>query len=289
MKLKLGLPKGSLQETTFELFKNAGIKIYPSTRSYFPNCDDDELEVMLIRAQEIAKYVERGELDCGITGLDWILETNADVKKICELIYAKSGFKPVRWILAVHKDSKFNCVYDLKNKVIATEIVNIVKKFLKKKRVNAKVEFSWGATEGKVPYLADAVVELTETGSSLKANNLKIIDEILVSTPFLIANNNSYKNRWKKNKIDSLTILLKGALNAVNKVGLKMNLMEKDLKKILKILPALKKPTISKLTLEGWIAVEVVVEEDIVKKIIPALKNAGAGGIIEYPLNKVIL
>ncbi|PKM92806.1 MAG: ATP phosphoribosyltransferase [Elusimicrobia bacterium HGW-Elusimicrobia-4] len=287
-KLKLGLPKGSLQESTFELFKKAGIKIYASDRSYFPSSDDEELEIMLVRSQEMAKYVEDGVFDAGITGYDWVCESGADVKEICELLYAKSGFRPVRWVLAVPNNSKIKRLKDLTKKRIATELVNVVRKYLTKNKVKAEVEFSWGATEAKAPALVDAIVELTETGSSLRANNLKIIDEILTSTTRLIANKNSVKNNWKKKKIENLAILLKGALEAFGMVGLKMNLKEGNLAKIMNILPALKRPTISRLTIPGWIAIEVIIEEKTVKKIIPELKRAGAEGIIEYPLNKVI-
>jgi ATP phosphoribosyltransferase len=287
-KLKLGLPKGSLQESTFELFKKACIKIYSSDRSYFPGSDDDELEIMLVRSQEMAKYVEDGVFDCGITGHDWICETGADVKEICELLYAKSGFRPVRWVVAVPKDSKITSVKDLKGKRIATELVNVVKKYLAANKVKAEVEFSWGATEAKTPALVDAIVELTETGSSLRANNLKIIDEVLKSTTRLIANKNAIKNKWKKIKIENLAILLRGALEASGMVGLKMNLKEGDIAKMMSVLPALKRPTISRLTIPGWIAIEVIIEEKTVKKILPELKRLGAEGIIEYPLNKVI-
>jgi ATP phosphoribosyltransferase len=287
-KLKLGLPKGSLQESTFELFKKAGIKIYASERSYNPTCDDDGLEIMLVRSQEMAKYVEDGVFDVGITGYDWISETGADVKEICELLYAKSGFRPVRWVLAVPKDSNITSVKNLKGKRIATELVNVVKKYLAKNKVNAKVEFSWGATEAKAPALVDAIVELTETGTSLKANNLKIIDEVLTSTTRLIANKNSIKDSWKKRKIENLSILLKGALTAFGMVGLKMNLKDKDIARVMNVLPSLKRPTISRLTIPGWVALEVILDEKTVKKIIPELKRLGAEGIIEYPLNKVI-
>ncbi|MFH1541383.1 MAG: ATP phosphoribosyltransferase [Elusimicrobiota bacterium] len=287
-KLKIGLPKGSLQESTFELFKKAGIKIHASSRSYFPTCDDDELEIMLVRSQEMAKYVEDGVFDCGITGYDWICESNADIKEICELVYAKSGFCSVKWVLAVPNNSKIASVKNLQGKRIATELVSVVKKYLSKNKVDAKVEFSWGATEAKAPTLVDAIVELTETGSSLRANNLKIIDEILISTTRFIANKNSFENSWKKKKIENLAILLKGALEAYEMVGLKMNLKDENLAKIMDILPALRRPTISQLTIPGWIAIEVIISEKIVKKIIPELKRSGAEGIIEYPLNKVI-
>jgi len=288
-KLKIGLPKGSLQESTFELFRKAGIKLYCDNRSYKPISDDEELDITLVRAQEIAKYVQQNVFDCGITGYDWITESNSKVKQICELIYAKSGFRPVRWVLAVPVDSNIKSVKDLNGKRIATELVNVTKKYLKKNRVKAEVEFSWGATEIKAPQLVDAIVELTETGASLKANNLRIVDEILKSTTRFIGNFSSLKDSWKKEKIENLAILLKGALQAENMVGLKMNIMEKNIKKILEILPALKKPTISRLTLSGWVALEVILEENKVKEIIPKLKKAGAQGIIEYPLNKVIL
>jgi len=288
MRLKLGLPKGSLQETTLELFRKAGIKIYPSERSYFPSCDDEELEIVLVRAQEIAKYVEQGVFDCGITGYDWICESEAKVKEIGELVYAKSGLRPVRWVLAVPENSSIRSVKSLENKRIATEAVNLVKKYLAKNKVKASVEFSWGATEAKVPNLADAIVEITETGSSLKANKLRIIEDVIVSTPRFITNLNAWKNKEKRKKMENLFLLLKGALNAEGMVGLKMNLQEKNLAKIMQFLPSLKRPTVSRLTLPGWIAIEVVLPEKEVKKIIPKLKEAGAEGIIEYPLNKVI-
>jgi len=288
MRLKLGLPKGSLQETTLELFRKAGIRIYPSERSYFPSCDDEELEIVLVRAQEIAKYVEQGVFDCGITGYDWICESEAKVKEIGELVYAKSGLRPVRWVLAVPENSSIRSVKSLENKRIATEAVNLVKKYLAKNKVKASVEFSWGATEAKVPNLADAIVEITETGSSLKANKLRIIEDVIVSTPRFITNLNAWKNKEKRKKMENLFLLLKGALNAEGMVGLKMNLQEKNLAKIMQFLPSLKRPTVSRLTLPGWIAIEVVLPEKEVKKIIPKLKEAGAEGIIEYPLNKVI-
>lgn len=287
-KLKLGIPKGSLQESTTELFKKAGIRIYPTDRSYFPATDDDEIEIMMVRAQEMAKYVEDGVFDAGLTGHDWITESGAKVKEICELIYAKSGFRPVRWVLAVPESSPIKSVKDLEGKRIATEAVNLVKKFLKENNVKAEVEFSWGATEAKAGSLVDAIVELTETGSSLRANKLRIVTEVLSSTTRFVANYDSVKDPWKKNKIENIAILLKGALAAEGMVGLKMNLEEKNLSKIMAVIPALKKPTISQLTLPGWMAIEVILEEKQVKKIIPDLKRAGAEGIIEYPLNKLI-
>ncbi len=286
--LRLGMPKGSLQEATIELFRKAGIRISASDRSYFPYCDDEEIEVMLIRSQEMGKYVQDGLFDAGLTGQDWILETGAKVKQVCELVYGKSGLKPVRWVLAVPEASKIRSVRDLKGKTIATELVNYVTEYLAKKKVKATVEYSWGATEAKAGILVDAIVELTETGRSLKANQLRIVEEILSSTTRFIANVQSWGDPWKRNKIENIAILLKGALAAEGMVGLKMNLREKDLARVMDILPSLKRPTVSPLTLEGWMALEVVVEEKVVKRIIPDLKRAGAEGIIEYPLNKLI-
>lgn len=287
-KLRLGFPKGSLQESTIELFKKAGIKISTSSRSYFPTCNDEELEVMLVRSQEMAKYVQDGVFDAGLTGFDWICESGAKVKEVCELQYAKSGFRPVRWVLAVPNDSKIKSVKDLQGKRIATELLNYTKKYLAKNKVKANVEFSWGATEAKAGRLVDAIVELTETGSSLRANNLRIVEEILTSTTRLIANSAAWKDTWKREKIENLAILLKGALAAEGMVGLKMNIPFKTLPVVEKILPALRKPTISNLSDGNWIALEVIIEEKVVKKVIPALKRAGAEGIIEYPLNKII-
>lgn len=287
-KLRLGFPKGSLQESTLELFKKAGIRIHASDRSYFPSCDDEELEIMMVRSQEMAKYVEDGVFDVGLTGFDWICESGAQVHEVCELIYAKSGFRPVRWVLAVPNDSKITSLKDLKGKRVATELVNYVRKFFAKNKVKADIEFSWGATEAKAPSLVDAIVELTETGSSLRANKLRIVQDILVSSTRFIANKAAMKDAWKREKIENIAILLKGALAAEGMVGLKMNVEEKNLKKIMDILPALKKPTLSMLTVEGWVAIEVIIEEKIVKKILPQLKRAGAEGIIEYPLNKII-
>ncbi|MBN2241283.1 MAG: ATP phosphoribosyltransferase [Acidobacteria bacterium] len=286
--LKLGLPKGSLQESTLELFRKAGIRVFSSDRSYFPYCDDEEIEIMLLRSQEMAKYVEDGLFDAGITGQDWILETGASVKQVCELIYAKSGFKPVRWVLAVPESSKIRSIGDLEGKTVATELVHCVKKYFSQKRVKADIEYSWGATEAKAGILVDAIVELTETGRSLKANQLRILEDVLSSTTRFIANRKSWQNPWKRQKMENIAILLQGALAAEGMVGLKMNLKEADLDKIMRILPSLKRPTISPLTISGWMALEVVVDEKIVKKMIPELKRAGAQGIIEYPLNKLI-
>jgi ATP phosphoribosyltransferase len=287
-KLKLGMPKGSLQESTIELFRKAGIRIHATDRSYFPVSDDDELEIMMVRSQEMAPYVEDGVFDAGLTGHDWIVETGAKVKEVCELIYAKTGFRPVRWVLAVPENSSIRSVKDLQGKRIATEAVNLVKKYLAKKKVKAKVEFSWGATEAKAGRLVDAIAELTETGSSLRANKLRIVEEILTSSTRLIANKKAWNDEWKRHKIENLAMLLQGALTAEGLVGLKMNMKETTLPKIMAVLPALKKPTVSRLTLPGWIAIEVILPEKEVKRIIPALKRVGAEGIIEYPLNKVI-
>jgi ATP phosphoribosyltransferase len=286
--LKLGFPKGSLQESTLELFRKAGIRIGASDRSYFPSCDDDEIEVMLIRSQEMAKYVQDGLFDVGLTGHDWILESGADVHEVCELTYGKSGFRPVRWVLAVPNDSPIKSLKDLEGKTIATELVQYTEKYLAKHGVKSRVEFSWGATEAKAGMLVDAIVELTETGRSLKANKLRIVEDFLSSTTRFIANKTSWQDDWKRQKIENIAILLKGALAAEGMVGLKMNLEEKSLDKVIGILPSLKRPTVSHLTEKGWIAIEVVVEEKVVKRILPELKRAGAEGIIEYPLNKLI-
>ncbi len=286
--LRLGLPKGSLQESTLRLFRKAGYRVDVSPRSYYPQFDDPEIESMLIRAQEMPRYVEDGVLDCGLTGLDWILETNADIKEVAELRYAKEGFRPVKWVVAVPVDSKIKGLKDLRGKRIATELVNFTKRYLKSKGIDAQVDFSWGATEVKPPYLADAIVELTETGTSLKANNLRIVDVLLESTTRFIANKESWKDPWKREKMENICLLLQGALAAEDKVGLKMNLHEKDLKKILSQLPAMHSPTISQLTEKGWYALEVVIDEKLARDLIPKLKKAGATGIVEYPLNKVI-
>jgi ATP phosphoribosyltransferase len=287
-KLKLGFPKGSLQDSTIELFKKAGIKISVSDRSYFPTSDDDELEIMLIRSQEMARYVQEGFFDAGLTGYDWVCESGAKVKEVCELKYAKSGFRPVRWVLAVPEDSKIKTIKDLQGKRVATELLNYTKKYFAKNGVKADIEFSWGATEAKAGRLVDAIVELTETGSSLRANKLRVIDEMLISTTRFIANAEALKDNWKKEKIENMAILLKGALDAEGMVGLKMNVPLKSLDGVLKVLPALKNPTISQLSQKDWSAIEVILEEKTVKKIIPALKRSGAQGIIEYPLNKII-
>ena len=287
-KLKIGLPKGSLQESTLELFRKAGWVIKATERSYYPDVNDPELEVMLIRAQEMARYVESEVLDCGLTGIDWVLESGCKVKKVADLVYAKQGLRKVRWVLAVPENSKFKTVKTLKGKRIATELVNVTKKYLKANKVKANVEFSWGATEAKPPELADAIVELTETGSSLKANRLKIIDTVLESNTVVISNQECLADPWKNEKLDNLILLLKGALVAETKVGLKMNVMKGRLRNVLKLLPALQTPTVAELSNPSWVDVDTVVDEKIVRELIPRLKKAGAQGIVEYPLNKVI-
>jgi len=286
--LKMGLPKGSLQESTLKLFRKAGYHISVSSRSYYPVFDDPEISSMLIRAQEMAGYVEKGVLDCGLTGKDWILEQNASVHEVAELIYAKEGFNPVKWVIAVPNDSKIKKVSDLNGKRVATELVNYTKRYLKSKGVTAEVDFSWGATEVKPPYLADAIVELTETGTSLRANNLRIIDVMLESSTRFIANKKAWQDRWKRQKMENIVMLLKGALAAEEKVGLKMNIPERAMKHILSLLPAMHSPTISTLTEKGWYDIDVVIDEKIVRDLIPKLKKAGATGIVEYQLNKVI-
>lgn len=287
--LKLGLPKGSLQEATFKMFNKAGFNIVSSGRSYFPSIDDPQIEPVLLRAQEMSRYVQDGALDCGITGCDWILENKSDVVKITDLIYAKQSLNKVRWVLAVPSDSGIKSIKELSGKRIATELLNLTKEYFKKKKIKVDVEFSWGATEVKVNAgLVDAIVELTETGRSLRENKLVEIATICESTTQFIANKNAYKDKWKKNKMDEIAILLKGAIAAEEKVGLKMNVRKGDLKKVIAILPALKKPTVSDLSEDGWFAVETVIDEKVVRSLIPELKKAGAQGIIEYPLNKVI-
>ena len=287
--LKLGLPKGSLQEATFKLFKKAGFNlILSSERSYFPSIDDSEIEPVLLRAQEIPRYVQT-DLDCGITGKDWILESGSKVIEVDELIYAKQSLKQVRWVVAVPKDSSIKRLRDLEGKQIATELVNVTKRFLKARKIKADVEFSWGATEVKVAQgLVEAIVELTETGRSLEANKLREIDTVCESTTKFIANSKSWQDPWKRKKMRQIVLLLKGAIAAEEKVGLKMNVKKSALKKVIALLPALKKPTISDLSTEGWFAVETVIDEKVVRTLIPELKKAGAEGIIEYPLNKVI-
>ena len=288
MVLKLGMPKGSLQEATFALFKKAGWDFKASVRSYHPSCDDPEIEATLLRAQEIPRYVEAGVLDAGITGYDNIMECSADVHEVAELKYSKATSLPYRWVLAVPQNSPINGPKDLEGKRIATELVNVTKRYLESHGVKAEVEFSWGATEVKVPDLVDAIVEGTETGSTLKAHGLKIVDTLLVSTTRFVANKNSWQDEWKRRKIENIAMLIEAALNAEGLVGLKMNVERDNLDRIINILPALKNPTLSPLSDEKWVAVEIIVEEKTVRDLIPKLRRAGATGIVEYPLNKVI-
>lgn len=289
MTLKLGIPKGSLENATIDLFRRAGFAITTSSRSYFPHIDDPEIECMLIRAQEMARYVEDGILDAGLTGRDWIEENEADVVAVADLIYAKQSFGKVRWVLAVPESSGFHSVKDLQGKIIATELVATTKRYLAAHGVTAKVEFSWGATEVKPPVLADAIVEVTETGSSLRANKLKIIDTVLESNTQLIANRQSWEDAQKRRKLEDIKMLLEGAISALGKVGLMLNVHKKDLAAVLGVLPALKRPTISHLSDDEWLAVNTILDESTVRTIIPRLKEAGGQGIVEYPLNKIVL
>lgn len=286
--LKFGLPKGSLQDATVEKLAKAGWNVRVSSRSYIPYVDDEELDIRTIRAQEMSVYVERGYLDCGITGLDWIEENNSKVHEVGEFLFSKATRRPARWVLAVPEKSKIKSVKDLQGKRIATEVVGLTKRWLKKNGVKAEVEFSWGATEVKAHELVDAIVEVTETGSSLRANNLRIVEELMSSTPRLIANKDAWKNKWKREKVETMAMLLRGALDAEALVGLKLNIKQADLAKVLKKLPALRNPTVNELSQTGWVAVDTVIEEHVVREIIPSLKAAGAEGIIEYPLNKVV-
>ncbi len=289
MKLKLGIPKGSLETATIDLFRRAGFNITTSGRSYFPAIDDPEIECMMIRAQEMARYVEDGVLDAGLTGRDWVEETGARVESIADLIYAKQSFGKVRWVLAVPADSPFQNVRDLAGKTIATELVAVTRKYLAASGVEAKVEFSWGATEVKPPVLADAIVEVTETGSSLRANNLRTIDTVLESNTQLIANVSAWADSWRHGKLEDIRMLLEGAINALGKVGLMLNVSRARLDAVLSVLPALKKPTISELSDRDWLAVNTILDESTVRTIIPRLKQAGAEGIVEYPLNKIVM
>ncbi|PYV15292.1 MAG: ATP phosphoribosyltransferase [Acidobacteria bacterium] len=289
MKLKLGIPKGSLQEASLGLFRRAGYDITTNPRSYFPRADDEELECMLIRAQEMARYVEDGILDCGLTGKDWVLENQADVEALADLIYAKQTLGRVRWVLAVPERSPFAGVKDLEGKIIATELVKVTERYLAAHGVRAKVEFSWGATEVKPPVLADAIVEVTETGSSLRANGLRILETVLESNTQFIANRAASKDPWKQVKMKTLVMLLQGAIEASGKVGLMLNVRRGDLEAVLGVLPALKRPTVSNLSDPDWVAVNTVIEEKTVREIIPRLKAANAQGIVEYPLNKIVL
>jgi ATP phosphoribosyltransferase len=286
--LKLGIPKGSLQESTVELFGKAGWRISINSRSYYPGIDDPEIECMMVRAQEMARYVENGAIDAGLTGKDWIMETGADVEEVAELVYSKTGLGKVRWVLAVAEDSPMKSVRDLEGKVIATEAVRMTEKYLERNGVNARVEFSWGATEVKVPRLADAIVEVTETGSSLRANHLRVVDTLLESSTRFVANRSSFQDPWKREKIGNIAMLLEGAIKAYNRVGLMMNVREADLQKVLAALPALRNPTVAHLSDPGWVAINTIIEEKTVRQLIPKLKAAGAEGIVEYPLNKVV-
>jgi len=289
MKLKLGIPKGSLENATVDLFRRAGFQITVSSRSYFPAIDDPEIECMLIRAQEMARYVEDGVLDAGLTGRDWVEENEAQVQTVADLIYAKQSFGKVRWVLAVPESSPVQSVKDLQGKIIATELVAATERYLKSHGVTAKVEFSWGATEVKPPELADAIVEVTETGSSLRANKLRIVETVMESNTQLIANVNSWKDAWKRRKLEDMRMLLDGAINALGKVGLMLNVEKRNLQSVLGVLPALKKPTISPLSDGDWLALNTILDEATVRTIIPRLKEAGAQGIVEYPLNKIVM
>jgi ATP phosphoribosyltransferase len=287
--LRLGLPKGSLQDATLQLFQRAGWRITLGSRSYYPSIDDPEIQCTLVRAQEMARYVESGAMDAGITGRDWVLETGADVAELGELPYAKQSLAPVRWVLAVPEEAPIHSAKDLEGKVIATEITKLTEKYLARHGVKAKVEFSWGATEVKVPQLADAIVEATETGSSLRAHRLRIVDTILESRTVLIANRAAATDSWLKEKLGNLFLLLQGAINAYSKVGLMLNVRREHLDGVLKVLPALQKPTISTLSDPDWVAINTIVDESVVRQIIPRLKVAQAQGIVEYPLNKIVL
>lgn len=288
-KLKLGIPKGSLENATIDLFRRAGFNISVSSRSYFPSIDDPEIECMLIRAQEMARYVEDGILDAGLTGLDWVKESEAEVETVADLVYSKASFGKVRWVLAVPEASPVQSVKDLEGKIIATELVQFTKNYLKANGVTAKVEFSWGATEVKPPVLADAIVEVTETGSSLRANKLRIVEELMSSNTQLIANKTSWADAWKQQKLNDIRLLLDGAIAALGKVGLMLNVRRADLEKVLATLPALKNPTVSQLSDSEWVAVNTILDEITVRNLIPRLKAAGAQGIVEYPLNKIVM
>lgn len=289
MKLKLGIPKGSLESATIDLFRRAGYNIAVSSRSYFPAIDDPEIECMLIRAQEMARYVENGVLDAGLTGADWIAESQADVLPIADLIYARQSFGKVRWVLAVPENSPVQTVKDLEGKTIATELVGATQRYLASNGVTAKVEFSWGATEVKPPVLADAIVEVTETGSSLRANKLRIVETVLESNTQIIVNKGAWEDEWKRRKLEDIKMLLAGAIEAIGKVGLMLNVEKSNLDTVLGVLPALKTPTISHLSDGAWLAVNTILEESLVRTIIPRLKEAGAQGIVEYPLNKIVV
>ncbi|HTX16807.1 MAG TPA: ATP phosphoribosyltransferase [Candidatus Baltobacteraceae bacterium] len=287
-RLKLGIPKGSLQDSTIELFAKAGWRISVNSRSYYPGIDDPEIECMMVRAQEMARYVENGAMDAGLTGKDWIMETGADIQEVAELIYSKTSLGRVRWVLAVAEDSNIQSVRDLEGKVIATEAVKMTERYLERNGVKARVEFSWGATEVKVPQLADAIVEVTETGSSLRANRLRVVDTLLESATWFIANRGAWADPWKRQKIENVVLLLDGAIKAYTRVGLMLNVRRADLDKVVAELPALRNPTISQLSDANWLAINTIIEEKTVRSLIPKLKAAGAEGIVEYPLNKVV-
>lgn len=288
-KLRLGIPKGSLQDATIALFERAGWRIYANGRSYFPSIDDKDIECMLIRAQEMARYVEKGVLDAGLTGIDWVVESGLEVENVTSLVYSKQSRQKVRWVLAVPEDSPYQKAEDLSGKTIATELVEVSKRYFAEKKVPVKVEFSWGATEVKPPTLADAIIEVTETGSSLRANRLRIIDTVMESETHLIANATAYKDAWKQHKIDSIALMLKAAIDAQGQVGLMLNAKKATLPEILNILPALNSPTVSELSNSEWVALNTILEEGVVREVVPRLKAAGAAGIVEYPLNKVVL
>ncbi len=289
MKIRLGIPKGSLQDSTVALFARAGYNIYVNGRSYFPSIDDPEIECMLIRAQEMARYVEHGFLDAGLTGCDWVVESGLEVHTVTDLVYAKQSRSRVKWVLAVPEDSRFQKAEDLRDCIIATELVQVTKNYFQEKGVPVKVEFSWGATEVKPPMLADAIVEVTETGSSLKANRLRIIDVVMYSQTQLIANTKAWQDEWKRNKVERIALMLRGAMDAQGRVGLMMNVRRSDLPIVLQVLPALNSPTISALSDPEWVAVNTILEESLVREVLPKLKDAKATGIVEYPLSKVVL
>lgn len=289
MTLKMGLPKGSLEAATLDLMRRAGFLITVAQRSYFPAIDDPEIECMLLRAQEMARYVEDGALDCGLTGYDWVVENEATVHTVCDLVYAKQSFGKVRWVLAVPQASDIKTVTDLEGRIVATELLGVTRRWLAERGVSAKIEFSWGATEAKLPELADAIVEVTETGSSLRANKLRVIETVLESTTQFIANVDAWQDPEKRRKIEDIVLLLQGAIAALDRVGLMLNVRVEDLDAVLAVLPALRNPTISHLSDEGWLAVNTILEESVVRHIIPRLKEAGAEGIVEFPLNKIVM
>ena len=289
MTLKLGLPKGSLQNATFDLMRRAGYVVTVAERSYYPVIDDPDISCMLVRAQEMARYVEDGALDCGLTGHDWVVENEASVHAVCSLVYAKQSFGTVRWVLAVPEASDIHSVADLEGKTLATELVGVTKRWLAANGVNAKVEFSWGATEAKLPQLADAIVEVTETGSSLRANKLRIVETVLESSTQFIANRDAWQDPVKRCQIEDMVMLLQAAIAALDKVGLMLNVKADDLDAVLEVLPALRTPTVSHLSDGGWLAVNTILEENVVRHIIPRLKEAGAEGIVEFPLNKIVM